>query len=42
MFWGSYGFACSAHAYNFATGKGLRSRQLARELLARQPARSLA
>lgn len=33
FFWGSYGFACSAHAYNYATGKGLRSRQLAREFL---------
>jgi hypothetical protein len=31
MFWGAYGFACSAHAYNYAAGKGLRSRQLARE-----------
>ena len=33
FFWGAYGFACSAHAYNYATGKGLRSRQLAREFL---------
>jgi hypothetical protein len=31
MFWGAYGFACSTHAYNFAVGAGLRSRQLARE-----------
>ena len=31
MFWGAYGFACSAHAYNYATGKGLRSQQLARD-----------
>jgi hypothetical protein len=31
MFWGAYGFACCAHAYNYATGKGLRSRRLARE-----------
>ena len=31
MFWGAYGFACSAHAYNFAVGKGLRSRQVARD-----------
>ena len=30
MFWGAYGFACSAHAYNFAVGKGLRSRELVR------------
>ena len=22
FFWGAYGFACSAHAYNYATGKG--------------------
>jgi hypothetical protein len=34
MFWGAYGFACSAHAYNYATGKGLRSRQLARDFAA--------
>ncbi len=33
MFWGAYGFACSAHAYNYAHGTGLRSRQLAREFL---------
>jgi len=38
LFWGAYGFACSAHAYNFATGKGLRSRRLAREFHAQQPA----
>lgn len=38
MFWGAYGFACSAHAYNYAMGKGLRSRELAREFLVRQPA----
>lgn len=38
MFWGPYGFACCAHAYNYATGKGLRSRQLASEIAARQPA----
>ncbi|HEY3288293.1 MAG TPA: O-antigen ligase family protein [Gemmatimonadaceae bacterium] len=31
IYWGTYGFACCAHAYNYATGKGLRSRQLARE-----------
>lgn len=31
MFWGAYGFACSAHAYNYAIGEGLRSRQLARD-----------
>jgi hypothetical protein len=37
FFWGAYGFACSAHAYNFATGKGLRSRQLAHEFLSPQP-----
>ncbi len=37
FFWGSYGFACSAHAYNFATGKGLRSRQLAREFVSPLP-----
>lgn len=42
LFWGSYGFACSAHAYNFATGKGLRSRELAREFVARQPAAGVA
>lgn len=41
LFWGSYGFACSAHAYNFAMGKGLRSRELAREFVARQPAVSV-
>lgn len=35
MFWGSYGFACSAHAYNYAMGRGLRSRQLASELVVR-------
>ncbi len=34
MFWGTYGFACCAHAYNYATGKGLRSRQLARDFQA--------
>ncbi len=38
MFWGAYGFACSAHAYNFATGKGLRSRRLVREFHAAPPA----
>lgn len=38
MFWGAYGFACSAHAYNYATGKGLRSRQLARDFGALAPA----
>lgn len=37
MYWGSYGFACGAHAYNHATGKGLRSRQLAREFLSSRP-----
>ncbi len=31
LFWGAYGFACCAHAYNYATGRGLRSQQLARE-----------
>jgi hypothetical protein len=36
-FWGAYGFACSAHAYNYAHGTGLRSRQLAREFLPLQP-----
>ena len=41
MFWGAYGFACSAHAYNYAHGTGLRSRQLAREFLPPQPAPSL-
>ena len=41
LFWGSYGFACCAHAYNFATGKGLRSRQLVRGFPARQPAASV-
>ena len=40
MFWGAYGFACSAHAYNYATGMGLRSRELAREFVARPPARA--
>jgi len=39
MFWGAYGFACCAHAYNFASGKGLRSRQLVREFSLRPPAR---
>lgn len=39
MFWGAYGFACCAHAYNYATGKGLRSREIAREFAVRQPAR---
>lgn len=34
MFWASYGFACAAHSYNFASGIGLRSRQLAREFTA--------
>jgi hypothetical protein len=38
MFWGAYGFACCAHAYNYATGKGLRSRQLARDFNPRLPA----
>lgn len=38
VFWGAYGFACAAHAYNFAAGRGLRSRQLLREFGARQPA----
>lgn len=38
LFWGAYGFACCAHAYNFATGKGLRSRRLAREFHSQQPA----
>lgn len=41
LFWGSYGFACCAHAYNFAAGKGLRSRQLVRGFPARQPAASV-
>ena len=36
MFWGAYGFAASAHAYNFARGQGLRSRQQAQQLLASQ------
>jgi hypothetical protein len=31
VFWGAYGFACSAQAYNFAIGRGLRSQQLVRE-----------
>lgn len=31
MFWAAYGFACSAHAYNYAVGTGLRSRELARD-----------
>jgi hypothetical protein len=35
MWWGAYGFACCAHAYNYAIGKGLRSRQLAREFSVR-------
>jgi hypothetical protein len=39
MFWGAYGFACSAHAYNFATGRGLRSRQIVRDFVVRAPAR---
>ncbi|MDQ8154877.1 MAG: hypothetical protein P3B98_09445 [Gemmatimonadota bacterium] len=38
MYWSAYGFACSAHAYNFATGKGLRSRQIARQFHGRAPA----
>lgn len=38
LFWGAYGFACSAHAYNYAMGKGLRSRQVALEFAGRQPA----
>jgi len=38
MFWGAYGFACCAHAYNYATGKGLRSRQVARAFIAQSPA----
>ncbi len=38
MFWGAYGFACCAHAYNYAMGKGLRSRQMAREFVVRPPA----
>ncbi len=38
MFWGAYGFACCAHAFNFAKGKGLRSRQLAREFGVQAPA----
>jgi hypothetical protein len=38
LFWGAYGLACCAHAYNFATGRGLRSRQLAREFISQQPA----
>ncbi|MFA6166834.1 MAG: O-antigen ligase family protein [Gemmatimonadaceae bacterium] len=37
MFWGAYGFACSAHAYNYAVGTGLRSRQLARDFGAYTP-----
>jgi hypothetical protein len=35
MFWGALGFASCAHAYNFATGRALRSQQVARELAAR-------
>ncbi len=35
--WGTYGFACCAHAYNYAVGKGLRSQQLAREFGAPAP-----
>ena len=38
IFWGTYGLACCAHAYNFAVGKGLRSRRLAREFGAATPA----
>lgn len=37
MFWASYGFACSAHAFNYAAGTGLRSRQLARDFGAFTP-----
>lgn len=37
MFWGAYGFASSSHAYNYAMGKGLRSRQLASEFLTPRP-----
>ncbi|MHB0961597.1 MAG: O-antigen ligase family protein [Gemmatimonadaceae bacterium] len=37
MFWAAYGFACSAHAYNYAKGTGLRSRQLARDFAAYAP-----
>jgi hypothetical protein len=37
MFWAAYGFACSAHAYNYAKGTGLRSRQLARDFAAYTP-----
>lgn len=40
MFWGAYGFACSAHAYNFVMGKGLRSQELAREFRSLQPVSS--
>lgn len=38
IFWGAYGFACCAHAYNYATGRALRSQQLVREYGAPAPA----
>ncbi|MHB1310866.1 MAG: O-antigen ligase family protein [Gemmatimonadaceae bacterium] len=38
MFWGCYGFACCGHSYNFALGRGLRSRELARQLVPLQAA----
>jgi hypothetical protein len=37
VFWGAYGFACSAHAYNYSIGRGLRSQQLVREFGAGTP-----
>jgi hypothetical protein len=37
VFWGAYGFACSAHAYNYSIGRGLRSQQLVREFGAQLP-----
>lgn len=39
MFWGSYGFACCAHAHNYAAGKGLRSRQVVAQFAAGSAAR---
>jgi hypothetical protein len=41
MYWGCYGFACCAHAYNFALGRGLRSREIARQLVPPEPAPNL-
>ncbi len=38
IFWGALGFACSAHAYNFAIGKGLQSQHVARSLAAARAA----